>query len=104
MTDAQLTILCSAIGSGLVAVGYALRWSIKYLVDAWTRSRAEWIRSRDEGTAAIVAATASNAVLQVRLEALATAVAQLTVKIDDLGEDLRTRRGLTDPRLLPRAG
>src|SRR5690348_3835824 len=93
MTDIQL--LLGAIGSALLAAGAGLRWAIKVIVDAWSKSRAE-------GTAALVASTTSNAVLQVRLENLTTAVAQLTAKIESIGEELRSRRPV-EARPLPRS-
>ncbi len=66
MTDAQLTLILAAIatlGGSLIA---ALRWAVNRVT-----------KSNDDGTAAIIANTASNATLIVKLDHLSQSILRL---------------------------
>jgi hypothetical protein len=77
MTDLQLTAIIAAIttlGGGLVA---ALRWAVQRVT-----------KSNDDGTAALVANTASNAILVMKLDQVVSAHERLADRIDGIGDFL----------------
>ncbi len=80
MTDAQIALLCSAI----VTVGGMLIAALKWAVNRVTASN-------DAGTTALIANTASNAVLVVKLDNLAG-------RIDGIGDFVEEVSGVHDAR------
>jgi hypothetical protein len=66
MSDAQLTLILSAIGVLGGSLITALRWAVNRVTS-----------SNDAGTTALIANTASNAVLIVKLEHLAQSILRL---------------------------
>ena len=75
MTDAQVALVLSgiaALGGSLIA---ALKWAV-----------ARVTKSNDDGTAALVANTASNAVLIAKMDELVRSNTALAGKIDGIGD------------------
>lgn len=63
----------------------AFTWAVKYVVDRWTKAR-------DDGTKALVDATASDKVLTAKLDENTAAIRQLTERMASLDAFLRDSR------------
>ncbi len=57
MTDGQFNALIAVLGTGLAAIGIAIRWAASRIV-----------KSQDASTTALVANTASNAILSTKID------------------------------------
>lgn len=73
MTDAE------TIATALTAVGGSLALALRWAVNRVTKSN-------DDGTAALIANTASNAVLTVKIDGLMSSNQRLADKIDGIGD------------------
>lgn len=104
MSDAQLTLLLSAIATLGGALVGALRWAVGRVT-----------KSNDDGTAALVANTASNAVLASKMDALMASNQRLADRLDTVADYVEEhtpvgvpipRRPATPPKgiRLPRPG
>ncbi len=99
MDNSQLGIVATAIATAIIgsvtAIGRAFRWAVKYAVDRLTKAK-------DDSTAALVAATASDRVVSAKLDENTAALRQLTERIDDrliaakLDENTAALRQLVD--------
>lgn len=74
MTDAQFSILVTVIGAGLSGIGLAIRFSATRI-----------IKALDDNSTAMLANTASNAVLSTKIDAIAQYVQRDRVPTPPLG-------------------
>jgi hypothetical protein len=95
VTDGQLTIVISAAITSVGTFVAAMKWAVNRVT-----------KSNDDGTTALIANTASNAVLTTKMDALMNSNQRLADRLDMIGDfvEEHTPVGVSIPRRATPAG
>ncbi len=98
LTDAQLVTIVSAIIAAIGGLGAAIRWGMGRFIASYDDNAKAMVKSNDASTTALVANTASNAVLIVKIDTLGDKIDKVSDFVDGFQPSApKHKRAKTNP-------